>query len=264
METTVELTQIPVIFLASLPLSVLFLIALVVYHVKYRNLKDDAAHYKANCRNSEKEHLKSISLLGVKEQKIISLESNVKAASDNRDEWHNKYLDVRGELEEKLQMANIKFEHWQAKCEDTEDELERTRGVVQSVELQGKIYKEDYHALIAMPRRKRDKLIAELRKEMGVKVVKVGNEVEIVTDECLEYCLTVKNPTKKDKNDIFELAEKLLIPIINKSNAYPHIWYYDVGEQKGISTCIIGEGDKSRTYVTASEFMQRMRNHVGK
>jgi hypothetical protein len=117
-----------------------------------------------------------------------------------------------------------------------------------------------YHDLIAMPRRKRDKVIVELRVEMGVKEAKTVRVKEVTKDGLIEG-LSVKSPSKKNAKKIFDLAKDLDIELDPDlpSTLFPWIWY----NQGRIESCIDVSVSED-TYVTASEFMTRMRNHVGK
>jgi hypothetical protein len=119
-----------------------------------------------------------------------------------------------------------------------------------------------YHDLIAMPRRKRDKVIAGLRVEMGVKVAKAVRvkEVAPVTNDGLVKCLTVNKLTTAKAKEIYHLANSIGIRLHDgklPNKTYTGVWY----SGSGIGNCVVRENN---IIVTASEFMQRMRNHVGK
>jgi predicted Holliday junction resolvase-like endonuclease len=174
--------------------------------------------------------------------------AQMKIANDKRDEWHNKYLDVRGENEELIKGIAANQEHHNTLIEKLDaannNFLHAAEGAVK------------YHDLIAMPRRKRDKFISQFRRDNGIKPTKQPIE----SKEGLVAWLTVKNPTQDEAKQIFELAKEFGISLLGEKlpiKAYPWLWY--AGDM--IMRCA-SKHTGSETYVTASEFMRRMRNHV--
>lgn len=174
--------------------------------------------------------------------------AQMKIANDKRDEWHNKYLDVRRENEELIKGIAANQEHHNTLIEKLDaannNFLHAAEGAVK------------YHDLIAMPRRKRDKFISQFRRDNGIKPTKQPIE----SKEGLVRGLTVKNPTQDEAKQIFELAKELGMSLLGEKlpiKAYPWLWY--AGDM--IMRCA-SKHTGSETYVTASEFMRRMRNHV--
>ena len=195
-------------------------------------------------------------------QSLNSEKKDLKQALLTSHKNHTNEREVSAKLEADLKQADKEFD---AKCKELikvktilDDNIENLQhAVTHSVK---------YHDLIAMPRRKRDKVIAELRKEMGVKVAKVVNDVDMTPKIGLTHGLTVQKPSDDEANEIFAVAKELGIHIFHweRNDYYCHIWYFSEDGNMGVSNCTILDNDHTRTYVTASEFMTRMRNHASK
>jgi hypothetical protein len=180
--------------------------------------------------------------------------AQMKIANDKRDEWHNKYLDVRGENEELIKGIAANQEHHNTLIEKLDaannNFLHAAEGAVK------------YHDLIAMPRRKRDKFISQFRRDNRIKPTKQTTKQPIESKEGLVRGLTVKSPTQDEAKQIFELAKELGIGTYDKklTSICPSIWVY---KNRNFEIGICADTNRDfMTYVTASEFMRRMRNHV--
>jgi len=78
----------------------------------------------------------------------------------------------------------------------------------------------------------------------------------------LRYGMTVKNPTEKEAKEIFEEAMRLGLRVestLKTSQTFPWIWVAYDGE---ICSCV-SRTCGSQTFVTAKEFVQRMKNGRG-
>jgi hypothetical protein len=121
--------------------------------------------------NSEKKDLKQSLLTSHKnhanEREVTTkLEADLKQADEaydllvkesrqaelKRDKWQNKYLDTRLGLEREKVDRNVEVQHLTVKLNAANENLVHALKQAQQ-----------YHDIIAMPRRKRDKVIAELR-----------------------------------------------------------------------------------------------------
>jgi hypothetical protein len=84
----------------------------------------------------------------------------------------------------------------------------------------------------------------------------------------LRHGMTVKNPTEKEAKDIFEAARVAGCLSGNRVGrldaSCPHIWFYSEGNDfDGVSECYISDADDGRVYMTASEFIARIKGQVG-